>query len=121
MDLDQYPVIELPGSEGWRASYEMGGILEQFFPNQEASDLCYAIEYNDAGPLVDGVFIAGLICTVVGERDDGNWTWLVTTSTGEHWVAEGGCDYTGWDCRSWLGWEKFDVLLEQLRELKRDL
>jgi hypothetical protein len=105
-DLSQYPIVPLPGSEGWRSAWEWGDCIEALFPEQDGSDLAYACEYNDLGPLADHR-LAGLLMLQQGERDEGEWVWLVTVDDGTHWLATGWCDYTGWDCQSGLEWEPY--------------
>lgn len=102
----QYPLIDLPGSDEWRSSYEMGEVLDKAFPGQDASDLMVGCSYNDWGPLKDGDRrIVSLECIQHGENDGQNWIWHVGLDNGTQWVVEGGCDYTGWDCQSGLTWE----------------
>lgn len=96
--------IVLPGSEGYWKGYETGRALEDAFPGQDAVDFAYACEYNDMGPLTSTVGVAGLLMVEQGENDGGNWVWLVHTSDDALWWAVGGCDYTGWDCQSFLSW-----------------
>lgn len=103
MDLNDLPVVPLPGSEGWIGAYQWGGELEKAFPNQDADQLAYACEYNGLGP-VDGHRITGLVMVQQGERDEGSWIWHVTLDDGATWTLEGWCDYTGWDCQSGTDW-----------------
>jgi len=44
--------------------------------------------------------IKSIILEVPGENDAFNWHWICETKDGKYWYLEGGCDYTGWDCRS---------------------
>lgn len=58
-------------------------------------DLATALVYNQvlcAKP-------TGVILEITGEKDGAEWHWLCTTATGFAYIC-GGCDYTGWDCRS---------------------
>lgn len=104
LDLSGLPVIHLPGSQGWEDAYEWAGQLEQRFPGQGAPDFAVACEYNDSGPTTEHQ-ITALVMRREGYNDGENWIWHVTFDDGTTWVAEGGCDYTGWDCRSHLDWE----------------
>lgn len=102
-DLPDFPVIPLPGSEGWVSAYEWGDELAKRFPDQDADDLAYACEYNVYGPARDRQ-ITDVKMLVQGCRDESDWCWEVTFDDGSKWRATGGCDYTGWDCLSWLEW-----------------
>lgn len=100
-----YPPIMLPGSEAWSRAYDMGQRLEVQFPGQEAYDFCCAVSYNDIPGEVAGQEITNLVCTQIGENDGAEWVWRVSFS-GSRWQVMGGCDYTGWDCQSWLEWKR---------------
>ena len=41
-----------------------------------------------------------LFAAVMGENDDRDWFWIFGYD-GKFYNAQGGCDYTGWDCQSW--------------------
>lgn len=97
-----YSWVGLPGSESWISSYEAGEVLESIFPEQAAHDFCMACEHNGNGPLGDGKLV-GLVLIEEGERDGAAWLWEVTVDD-TVWLAEGWCDYTGWDCQSSLLW-----------------
>jgi hypothetical protein len=96
-------VIPLPGSEGWTRSYDWGNQLEKRFPNQDASDFASACEYNDYGPAKE-LEIVGFQLLKQGIQDEEDWIWAVAFAGGANYLAIGGCDYTGWDCQSWLEW-----------------
>lgn len=98
------PVVPLPGSENWRDAHEWGRALDRQFPDQDAMDFAYACHYNTFGPMHSGDTILELVMMQEGERDAENWVWRVTLEDGEIWFAEAGCDYTGWDCQSWIEW-----------------
>lgn len=108
MSVDR-PIV-LPGSEGYWNAYALGREAEEVFAGQDVTDFLYACEYNGQGPLTDGVGLDGILMVQQGDNDGPNWIWLVRTSTGAHWWAVGGCDYTGWDCQSWLEWSRYDVI-----------
>lgn len=105
MDLNDLPVI---GSDAMVEAYSLGQELDEVFPGQDSHDFIYACEYNGLGPL-DGHKVAGLLMTQQGEKDESNWVWLVKLDDGTHHWAVGGCDYTGWDCQSWLDWTTFEA------------
>ena len=44
--------------------------------------------------------VAEVIATVNGENDGPDWVGLFRLNDGRYLVAEGGCDYTGWDCQA---------------------
>lgn len=99
------PVVPLPGSENWIGAYEYGERLERRFPDQDGYDLAQAMSHNDWGPASTHE-ITGLVLEQRGENDESDWRWRVNFSDGSTWVAEGGCDYTGWDCQSHLSWTR---------------
>jgi hypothetical protein len=103
MRIPKLPVVPLPGSGDWSEAYEYAEVLERRFPGQDASDLCVGAKYNDYGPLADHQ-VDDLVCNEFGQRDGPGWKWTVTFVNGETWIATGGCDYTGWDCQSFLRW-----------------
>ncbi len=37
-----------------------------------------------------------------GERDMSDWRWVLALHSGQYMYLRAGCDYTGWDCRSWI-------------------
>lgn len=105
MGPDDYPVVPLPGSSGWAEAFALSGVLERRFPNRCVDTLIMACAYNDVGPLTEAL---GNVKTIVlqqeGQRDEEHWRWLITLTNGEIWLADGWCDYTGWDCQSGLDW-----------------
>ena len=100
---DDLPIVPLPGYETWAGAYEWGRALDVRFPNQDAIDFAYACSENDAGP-ADTHQITNLVMVQQGANDESDWIWHVTFDDGTTWVAQGGCDYTGWDCQSNLEW-----------------
>lgn len=44
--------------------------------------------------------IAEIIAVAQGERDSEEWLGLFILKDGRYLVANGGCDYTGWDCQA---------------------
>jgi len=108
---DNVPHVMLPGSDAYWRSWEAADALEAQFPKQEARDFVYACHYNGAGPWNDAV-IVGLLCVEAGENDERPWIWLVALDNGAHWWAVGGCDYTGWDCQSYLEWTRYGDVVD---------
>jgi hypothetical protein len=103
----EYKIVKLNGmSLAWEDAFMMGDALEEEFPGCDGHDFCCAISYNDGGPLDRGGVISMLKLVKQGERDESDWIWEVTLTNGEVWVAQGWCDYTGWDCQSSLVWEQ---------------
>jgi hypothetical protein len=122
MTEDKYPIIHLPGSEKWESSYDWGYALGEKFPDQCASDFALASTYNDLGP-AEQLRIVGFVMEQEGENDGQSWIWQVTFEDGSVWIADGSCDYTGWDCQSSIAWtldhhvdfqEEFDAYVERL-------
>ena len=102
---EDLPFVHFPGSEDWTSAYEAGEALDARFPGQDAIELLMACEYNDYGPLKTGVTITGLLLSQQGYGDGDDWIWYVKLADDPTlWVAQGGCDYTGWDCQSSLAW-----------------
>lgn len=44
--------------------------------------------------------VVEIIAAVNGENDGADWVGVFRLKDGRFLVAEGGCDYTGWDCRA---------------------
>jgi hypothetical protein len=105
--LSKIPLVHLTGSENWENGYEWGGELDKRFPDNDGYDFAQACQYNGHGPISDNR-ITNLVMVEQGERDGAKWVWNVTLSDGSTHVATGGCDYTGWDCQSWLSWHDDD-------------
>ena len=112
--MDNYPIIRLgvPDEETWVGSYELGNLISVQFSDQDGQSFASAVTYNDAGP-AEGHELTGLLLIQEGENDESNWIWLVAIDTGEFFWAIGGCDYTGWDCQSWLEWTPYAENAEQ--------
>lgn len=105
-DENGYPIIRLTGSLDWETAYDLGNVLSKSFPGAGAHDLCIAMQYNGPGPVTATNGIADLVMTREGERDGRSWIWEVSMEDGTDWIAEGWCDYTGWDCQSGLNWSQ---------------
>lgn len=42
--------------------------------------------------------VVEIIAAVNGENDEQDWVGVFRLRDGRYLIAEGGCDYTGWDC-----------------------
>lgn len=70
----------------------------------------YAIQYNSdhhESP------VAEVLHEITGENDGNDWHWLVKLENGRFAYAWGGCDYTGWDCRSNMYYKDSRATLEE--------
>lgn len=63
-------------------------------------NLASAFEFNNC--VIDISDVERVVAVKEGERDGENWVWLMKLKDKRYAVLEGGCDYTGWDCRSHL-------------------
>lgn len=63
-------------------------------------DLAAAIENNPRDIIGCTGIIDKVFGEITGERDERDWHWLVGFTDGQVGYITGGCDYTGWDCRS---------------------
>lgn len=68
--------------------------------NKEESDddIFYAFSNNNLGYLIDE--IDSIIAEVCGANDELDWYWVLKMKDDSFMSAQGGCDYTGWDCQS---------------------
>lgn len=98
--------IFLPGSEGYWDGWDRGWALHQMFPRQDIPDFAAACTNNSWGP-AEAQGIASIMCLEYGVRAGPDWKWLVRLFDNSHWWVVGGCDYTGWDCQSWLSWIEY--------------
>lgn len=104
-EIRRIPIIVFPGSEDWKRVTEWGLALDAQYPGQDADQFAWACEYNRMGPAL-ALGIAHFHLVKQGQRDGENWIWRIKFEDGTTWTADGWCDYTGWDCRSDLVWEK---------------
>lgn len=105
-DMNDIPLVDLPGSEPWASAYDWGDTLGDKFPGQDARSFAYATTYNDLGPIPNAGAITSLVMEQQGENDGPVWIWRVSFADGSTWIVEGGCDYTGWDCQSHAFWTR---------------
>lgn len=72
-------------------------------------DLRAALEYNDTNPVTHDN-VAEILAFHEGKKDSPDyWHWLLLLTDNKIAYLTGGCDYTGWDCQSWLAPVKFVV------------
>lgn len=62
-------------------------------------DFVACMNYNHTPEFQPGD-IAEVVMLKQGIHDEEDWIWEVTLLDGRRYNVEGGCDYTGWDCRS---------------------
>lgn len=83
----------------------------------EMDDIGYACEYNGQMDLLKNIDV--LLAEVCGANDEDNWYWIIQTKNNKFVWARGGCDYTGWDCLSWLDVsEQFETIEECMSNFK---
>lgn len=108
MDMNNAPIIKIPGSDTWSDSYELGQYLSSAFPGHGCYDLAMAVAYNKSWP--DNAAIRKVVMLEEGCNDGPAWLWAVKFSddNGEsYWmIGHGWCDYTGWDCQSGFVWSE---------------
>ena len=103
--MNEDNVIKLVGSEGWKGAYAVGKEWVAKFPDQDADELAYCMEYNEH-PLKQDDSITKIMMLNQGERDGSYWIWYVSVNHGQYlYVVVAGCDYTGWDCQAWSTWQ----------------
>lgn len=62
-------------------------------------DLWYALE-NNLPSMFKPDDIIDIVAEVPGANDEFDWWWVLAMTDGRFFLLSGGCDYTGWDCRS---------------------
>lgn len=64
-------------------------------------DLVAALHNNPGkGLAVADMEGATVLYELTGDNDGPDWHWIVALADGRHAYINGGCDCTGWDCRS---------------------
>lgn len=108
--------IRLPGSETYWNAYDWGGEIDKQFPGQDGDEFAYAISMSGCGDApLQGKIIDKLVMVHQGSNDTSDWCWTVRLCADDgredvYWreytyaTLVAGCDYTGWDCRSWGYW-----------------
>lgn len=71
---------------------------EIYKKEESGDDIKYAFENNGFAVHLDN--IQSIVAEVCGENDGCDWYWLLLMKGGAFKFAQGGCDYTGWDCQS---------------------
>jgi hypothetical protein len=79
-------------------------------------DLDSCLSHNPQGFKVDDIELVKAV--IVGEHDGPNWHWLLQLKDGSVAYLTGGCDYTGWDCRSSAESEIHDKWADALAAVK---
>lgn len=69
-------------------------------------DLVACLDYNPQSFSADD--IERVLAVWEGENDSDDWRWVLLLKDGRYAFLQGGCDYTGWDCRSWATHEFAD-------------
>ena len=77
----------------------------QVFADENAGNVDKVITIAPPGAKVDDTpperkDVAKIIAAVNGERDEASWVGLFLLKDGRYLIAEGACDYTGWDCQA---------------------
>lgn len=81
----------------------------EFFENEDYDiDLMAAIYNNSDGNNHITDVITNIYAVIEGKNDEDDWHWLVGLKSGKFAYITGGCDYTGWDCRSNITIREFD-------------
>jgi hypothetical protein len=62
-------------------------------------DLSAYLQYNE--DIFKEEDIANVLAEVSGHNDEDEWYWILLLNDGRFVLTSAGCDYTGWDCRSW--------------------
>jgi hypothetical protein len=91
------PTIEITIEE-LRDSYDWGEV----FGEGDGRNCSKTVD-SIAGCPTDPVSLAGvseIIAAANGENDGDAWVGLFLLSDGRYLIAEGSCDYTGWDCQA---------------------
>lgn len=78
----------------------------------EHDDLWYAIEYNTPEKFSRDD-VADIVVEVPGENDEFAWWWILQLKNGKYVLLAASCDYTGWDCQSWIDFEEVYDTAEQ--------
>jgi hypothetical protein len=82
-------------------------------------DLNACLHYNPQ-PNFELVEIVKVLAVVEGKRDDEDWRWILQLTDGyrgnhRYVYLRGGCDFTGWDCKSWA----YSIVFGNLLDLGR--
>ena len=81
----------------------------------ENDDLWYAIEYNTPEKFTKED-VVDILAEVPGENDELAWWWILQLRGGKFVLLAASCDYTGWDCKSWIDFEEIFDTQEQAAE-----
>ncbi len=72
----------------------------KFTTRNDDTDLAYALENNSVTASSDTV--TEVLGYIAGQNDGQDWHWLVKLANDKVAYLRGGCDYTGWDCQSYV-------------------
>lgn len=82
----------------------------------DPTDLAYALDNNTVKASSDTV--TQVLGYIPGENDGPDWHWLVKLGNDKIAYLRGGCDYTGWDCQSYVSMvNEYDTLEQALSTL----
>lgn len=65
---------------------------------READDIMQAFMSNGLKHELENIDV--IVAEVCGQNDGDDWYWILQMKDGTFAHAQGGCDYTGWVCRS---------------------
>ncbi len=71
---------------------------EKFNSQEYGDDIRSAFDHNSLSAELGLIDV--IVAEVCGENDGYSWYWILQMRDGSFANAEGGCDYTGWDCQS---------------------
>lgn len=80
-------------------------------------DLISAFQYNEHKEM-ELTDIKKVLAVKEGQKDESAWIWIVELNSGGKAYISGGCDYTGWDCSSWLNIRIVGSTLEALKQVE---
>jgi len=60
--------------------------------------------------------LSKFVAEICGENDEYDWWWILEMRDSKYALISAGCDYTGWDCGTWISHESVhDTLLEAVK------
>jgi hypothetical protein len=73
----------------------------------ENDDIWSALECNSPETFQIGE-VESIEAEVPGANDELAWWWILRLANDRYILVKGACDYTGWDCQSYI--EEFDIV-----------
>lgn len=70
-------------------------------------DIWSALEYN-APQSFQIEEVESIEAEVPGANDELDWWWVLRLANNRYVLVKGACDYTGWDCQSYI--KEFDIV-----------